>query len=518
MSAQPTWSTITRRGFMSHLTAFGLVAGVTPLTEVLAQERPVSGGILRTTLYAEPNSLDPHRPITTIEFTMRGAFFNGLVEETPALALKPALAESWEVSPDAKTYTFRLRNGVKFHDGSEMTSETVQTSLRRAADPAVSPAAAIKAIADRVATMSAPDRHTVRIELKAPSGSFLPDLSEVMIVPASFDPARPVGTGPFQFVEWVRNQRIRVKKFPDYFKKGLPYLDEVVYMTTPDEDQRLSLLRTGQVDFVDSVSLARVKNLEKEGKFPVISVTPGQRTAAYIMRINCSRSPLNNVKVRQALSYAIDRQAVLDVNFGYGGIRSNFMPSKHWAFNSQARSYDQRDVARAKRLLADAGLPSGFPVELTHHTVSETYKSIAQVIQANLSDIGVKVSLMQLELGVWVDKVLRKRDFQLALSGNSVRSDPDAVYSDMYDQTRVNGGAIQWQNEEAQKLLGEGRTQANVEQRKKVYARFQEIVQEESPIIVIDEIPAVHAAAPAVRGFEADNRSLTFFEKVWLKK
>jgi len=114
--------------------------------------------------------------------------------------------------------------------------------------------------------------------------------------------------------------------------------------------------------------------------------------------------------------------------------------------------------------------------------------------------------------------VLRKRDFQLALSGNSVRSDPDAVYSDMYDQTRVNGGAIQWQNEEAQKLLGEGRTQANVEQRKKVYARFQEIVQEESPIIVIDEIPAVHAAAPAVRGFEADNRSLTFFEKVWLKK
>jgi peptide/nickel transport system substrate-binding protein len=104
----------------------------------------------------------------------------------------------------------------------------------------------------------------------------------------------------------------------------------------------------------------------------------------------------------------------------------------HWAFNPQARSYDPRDVERAKRLLADAGLASGFPVELTHHTVSETYKSIAQVIQANLSDIGVKVSLMQLELGVWVDKVLRKRDFQLALSGNSVRSDPDAIYSDMY--------------------------------------------------------------------------------------
>ncbi len=518
MSTETTRGAMTRRSFMTHLTAFGLVASVAPLAQAGGEERPTPGGVLHTTLYAEPNSLDPHRPITTVEFTMRGAFFNGLVEETPALAVKPGLAESWEVSPDAKTFTFRLHHGVKFHDGSEVTAESVRSSLKRAADPAVSPAAAIKAIADRIETTSAPDRYTVKIELKAPSGIFLPDLSEVMIVPARFDPDRPVGTGPFQFVEWVRNQRIRVKKFPKYFKKGLPYLDEVIYLTTPDEDQRLSLLRTGQVEFVDVVSLARVKSLEKDAKFQVITVTPGQRTAAYIMRINCSKSPLNNVKVRQALSYAIDRQAVLDINFGYGGIRSNFLPSKHWAFNPRARSYDQRDVARAKRLLAEAGLASGFPVELTHHTANETFKSIAQIIQANLADIGIKVSLMQLELGVWVDKVLRKRDFQLALSANSVRSDPDAVYSDMYDQTRVNGGAIQWHNEEAQKLLGEGRTLADNEQRKKVYARFQEIVQEESPIVVLDEVPAMHAAALGVRGFEADNRSLTFFEKVWLKK
>lgn len=276
-------------------------------------------------------------------------------------------------------------------------------------------------------------------------------------------------------------------------------------------------MRTGQVEFVDVLPLARVQELEKEGKFPILVVEPGQRTSSYIMRINSSKPPFDNVKVRQAVNYAIDRQALLEINFGYGAVRSNFVPSKHWAYNPNARSYDKRDVAKAKQLLAEAG-QSNLTVGLTHHTVSDIYKSTAQVIQANLADAGIKVNLAPFELGVWVDKVLQKRDFQLALSGNSVRSDPDAMFSDMYDQTRVNGGAIQWQNEEAQKLLVDGRTLVNRDDRKKVYSRFQEIVQEETPIVVLNEIPALHAAAPTVQGFQPDLRGLALFEQVWLKK
>jgi len=316
----------------------------------------------------------------------------------------------------------------------------------------------------------------------------------------------------------VRNQRVRVKKFPDFFKRGMPYLDDVTYVTTPDEDQRLTLLRTGQVDFVDVVSLARVQDLQKEGKFRLITIEPGQRTAAYIMRVNCSKPPFDNLKVRQALNYAIDRQALLDVNFEFGAVRSNFVPSKHWAYNPNARSYDQRDENMAKQLLAEAGLSNGFSAELTHHTVSEVYKSTAQVIQANAADIGIKLALAPFELGVWVDKVLQKRDFQLALSGNSVRSDPDTMFSDMYDQTRVNGGAIQWQNDEAQRLLVSGRELVNRDDRKKIYSRFQEIVQEETPIVVLNEIPGIYASSPAVQGFIPDQRALSFFEPVWLER
>lgn len=327
---------------------------------------------------------------------------------------------------------------------------------------------------------------------------------------------KPVGTGPFQFVEWVRNQHIRVKKFPDYFRKQLPYLDQVDFMTVPDDDQRLNLLRTGGIEFVDTLALQRVKDVQNEGKFSLFTPETGRRTASYIMRVNCSKPPFDNVKVRQALSYAIDRQNVLDVNFGYGAIRSNFVPPQHWAFNPNARSYNDRDLAQAKQLLTAAGA-NDLMVELTHHTSGDIYKSLTQVIQANAADVGIKISLTPLELGVWVDKVLQKRDFQLALSGNSVRSDPDTIFSDMYDQTRVNGSAIQWHNDEAQQLLAQGRTLLAQEDRKKVYSRLQEIIQEESPIIVLDEIPIFSAATPAVQGFQPDLRGLTYFDKVWLK-
>ena len=478
--------------------------------------QPVLGGSLRTTLSAEPSSLDPHRPISTFEFSLRGAFFNALIEETPSLELGPALAESWDAH-DAKTYTFHLRKGVKFHDGTEVTADVVQASLQRAADPATSPAAAIKAYAERIATMSAPDPYTLNVELKEPSSVFLSDLSEIMIVPKDFDPAKPVGTGPFTFVEWVRNQHIRAKKFSGYFKASLPYLDEVVYQTVTDDDQRVNRLRTGQIDFADTLPLQLVKALDSEGKFSLFTPEPGQRTAAYIMRANCSGPPLNNPKVRQALSYAVDRQAILDVNFGYGAIRSNFVPPRHWAYNPNARRYDQRDLAQAKQLLAEAGVPNGFGVELTHHTVGEVYKSIAQVIQANAADVGIQVSLTALELGVWVDKVLQKRDFQLALSGNSVRSDPDTIFSDMYDQTRVNGSAIQWSNDEAQQLLAQGRTTLDRADRAKIYGRLQEIIQNEVPIVVLDEIPVFAGGAPRVQSFRPDLRGLTYFEQVWLK-
>lgn len=170
---------VTRRRFVAQLA--GLAAGMAPVLSACSPSpgptarapaptapaaltgQGTAGGSLRTTFTAEPGTIDPHRSITTIDFNVRGALFTGLVEETPSLEVKPLLAESWE-APDAKTYTFKLRRGLKFHDGSEVNAEAVRASFTRATDPAVAPAAAIKGIADRVATITTPDPYTVRFE------------------------------------------------------------------------------------------------------------------------------------------------------------------------------------------------------------------------------------------------------------------------------------------------------------------------------------------------------------------
>ena len=475
------------------------------------------GGALRVAFRSEPGSLDPHKIITTTDISFRRMVFSGLTEEAISGDVQAALAESWE-APSPQTYIFKLRRGAKFHDGTEVTSDAVQASFQRAADPATGAAAAVRAIAARAAKITTPDPYTVQFDLAEPNGVFLADVGEISIVPKNFDVAKPIGTGPFQFVDWVRNQQVSFKKFDGYFRQGYPFLDTVTFRTVPDEDQKLSLLRTGQLDFVEVIPLPRVEDLQKEGKYPLVMIDDETKPSSYICRINCAKAPLDNPKVRQAINYALDREAMLDINFGFGGIKSNFVPTKHWAFNPSARSYNTRDLAMSKKLLAEAGHGSGLTIELKHHTVDATYTSLAQLIQAQLGEAGIKVNLVAMELGVWVDTVFSKKDFQLAQSGNSVRADPDAIFSDMYDQSRVNGGSIGWKNDEAQRLLGEGRTSLDREARKRIYFRLQEIIQEESPILIMNGIPFPQAATPAVQGYQSDLRNSTAFETTSLKR
>ena len=354
------------------------------------------------------------------------------------------------------------------------------------------------------------DKYTVKLALKAASASFPSQVGDLRIVPKDFDPAKPVGTGPFQYVEWVRNQRIRLKKFADYHMKGLPYLDEVVFQPVPDEDQKIVLLQTGQVDFADTIPLPRVKEVQQGGKIQLVTVPAGVSPSSYWMDCNTKWAPLNDARVRRALNYAIDRKAVLDVTFGVGTLKSSLVPPKHWAFNPNALSFNERDVQKAKQLLAEAGLANGFSVQLKQITSRAEFATIAQLIQSNLADVGVKVEIIPLDLGVWVEQT-NKGDFQLTLTGLTPLYDPDPLLSRPY---KLSG----WKNEEFDKLLAQGRATANQEERKKIYGRAQEIAQEESPCFVVNERPILYGASPKVQNFKADLRSHTHFREVWLKQ
>ncbi len=486
-------------------------AGSAPApTAAPAAGAPVPGGTLRSTIGNDAKTLDPHKQSTIFDIHVRDNIFEGLMDDDLTEA-KGALAEKWE-SPDAKVYTFYLKKGAKFHDGTEVTAEEVKFSFDRVMNKDTGATASSTNVTSQIANLTVVDKYTVKMELKQPRAAFLSEVGDVKIVPKSFNPDKPVGTGPFAFAEWVRNQKLTLKKFPDYHVKGLPYLDQVVFTPTPDEDQKVTLLQTGQVDFTDTVPLPRVKEAKQSGKYQVIGIPAGVSPAAYWMDINTKVAPLNDARVRRALSYAIDRKAILDITFGEGTIKSSLVPPKHWAFNPNALSFNDRDVNKAKQLLAEAGQSKGFTVQIKQITSRAEFATIAQLIQANWADIGVKAEIVPLELGVWVEQVQNKKDFQIGLTGLTPLYDPDPLMSRPYNN------ATQWTNEEYTKTLAQAAATMNREERKKLYARAQEIAQEETPAIVVNERPILYGASPAVQGFKTDLRQHVHFKEVWLKK
>jgi peptide/nickel transport system substrate-binding protein len=289
--------------------------------------QPVAGGVLRSTLGAEPTTLDPHKLNTLFDRDVSDAIFDALIDDDTLDGIRGSLAESWD-SPDAKVWTFKLRSGVKFHDGSPLTAEVVKFSYDRLQDPNTGITGQIRPTASQVETVTVVDPATVRITLKTPSAAFPVDASNIKIIPKDFDEAKPVGTGPFQFMEWVRNQRVRLKKNPEYFVKGQPYLDELVFLPTPDENQKIVLLQTGQVDFTDTIPLPRVKEVSAGGKIVVYPIPVGVAPSAYFMPLKTDKPPLDNMKVRQAMNLAIDRDIVLGADTRLGERSAGF----HFAY------------------------------------------------------------------------------------------------------------------------------------------------------------------------------------------
>jgi ABC-type transport system substrate-binding protein len=278
------------------------------------------------------------------------------------------------------------------------------------------------------------------------------------------------------------------------------------------------LLQTGQVEFSDTIPLPRVKEVEAGGKIVVYPIPAGVAPSSYFMPVRTDRAPLDNPKVRQAMNLAIDRKALLDVTFGVGTIKSNVVPPKHWAFNPNAMSFDNRDVARAKQLMAEGGHPNGFSIQFKFITSRAEYTPMAQLFQANLADIGVKLELLPKELGVWVEEVLNKHEFELGMTGIIPDYDPHAIMVRYHSKDSTDGQAMNWQNAEFEQLVGQGKVTVNQEERKRIYFRAQELAQEGSPGFVVNERPILYGAIPQVQGFRPDIRQHTHFATVWLAR
>ena len=333
---------------------------------VLPALRPAraASNVLRLGIGTSLNRLDPL--LTTIgdEYIYDNLVFNGLTRMAEDLTTQPDLAERWEYTPDLKSWTFHLRTGVKFHDGSEMTSADVVALFRRLQDPAT--AAPSRSNYDMVSNVAAPDAHTVVFTLSSPYGGLADILTDrqVKIVPrdkVSTLATQPIGTGPFRFVSYTPGDRMVLAKNPTYFEPGLPKLDGVELRIIPEMSAKLAALESGELDVVWDLPLDQVKTLATRADLRVESVPSGSWDAAIM---NNQTAPFSDPRVRLAFQMAVDKADVVDLTlFGQGTPTISMIPPTH-PFYAHDITIAPADPDGARRLLAAAGHPNGIQVPI----------------------------------------------------------------------------------------------------------------------------------------------------------
>lgn len=347
-------------------------------------------------------TLDPYDANDTLSQAVAKSFYQGLFGLDKDMKRINVLADSYQVSEDGLTYTIKLHSGVKFQDGTDFNAEAVKANLDRASNPDNH----LKRynLFKYIASTEAVDPVTVKITLKQPFSAFINILAHpaaAMISPAALKKYgkeigfHPVGTGPFEFVTWNQTDFVKVKKWDGYWKKGYPKLDSITWRPVVDNNTRAAMLQTGEANFAFPVPYEQAKLLEKNSKLDVV-VSPSimQR---YIS-LNVTQKPFDNPKVREALEYAINRQALVKVAFaGYATPATGIVPpSIEYAQTYPPIPYDP---AKAKALLKEAGYPNGFETTLWSSHNHSTAQKVLQFVQQQLAQVGVKVKVTAMDAG-----------------------------------------------------------------------------------------------------------------------
>ena len=389
-------------------------------TAPAAAQAPVAGGTLTVCQPAEPPGLDPTgNTAAAIDRVVYANIYEGLVKVDSRGGFVPGLASAWKVSADGLTYTFPLRKGVRFHNGEHFDAAVAKWNLQRAADP--QNGNPHPEYFKGIAAIETPDSHTLVIRLANVDALFIAHLAEgdaVMLPLQAYAAAKsdPVGTGPFQFVKWVRGDRVEMARFDGYWNPALPYLDRVIFRFISDPAAQIAALKAGDIDVIGYIAAPEsAMLLEKDKRFKVFA---GTTTGEVIMSTNNQAPPFDNRLVRQALAHAIDRQAVIDlVMFGYGTpIGSHWSPATPYYVDLTGRF--PYDTVKARALLAQAGYPDGFAATIKLPAIYSYSKRAGEVIADMFAKVGIDLTIEIVEWGQWIDRIFKKKEYQLTMIGH----------------------------------------------------------------------------------------------------
>lgn len=478
---------------------------------------PTAGGDLVIATGGTATTLDPHRYRADPELIRLQQMYDTLLDyNLDDFSLEPRLAESWEVSDDGLTVTLILRSDVIFHDGSALTAEAVQYSIDRARDPASDELAPLLTSIDSV---DAVDDTTVAVNLSAPDRTILQGLVKVYIAPADSDvdyDNAPIGTGPFMLEEWNRNENMIFVRNEDYWDEGLPYLDSVTFNVVPEANTQVLQLTNGEIDMIaPAVSFSNVEGLQAEGM-----QLPVSEGGVYDLRLNTRVEPWDDARVRQALSLAIDRQAIQTALFGFTSIRSSIVAPEDELFNPDAATFNESDLDEARRLLDEAGYGDGSAQGsiIVHADLGPQYELIAQLVSAAAAEVGITLEIETMDVGTWLERFYENQDFSIGLSAATFEPYAYAQVSEGWDQS--DGASMGWieSQPDVRALMDEAPTIVNDDEYRDALYEIQARGQADQPRIVLGGNLKGPALQPDVQGFTADPLSRLFLTSVWMQQ
>jgi len=471
------------------LVAVALLAALPVAREAHAQARRA----LTIGMALEPPVLDPtiNQAAAVAEITQIN-IFEGLTRIDEQGRVLPGLAERWEVSPDARTYTFHLRRGVKFSDGTDFDSGDVKfTFERNARDDSTN---GRKGYFTQIERIETPDAATVVLTLKAPSALFLFNLAEnasVIVAPesAATNRSKPVGTGPYMLERWLPGNSVTLVRNPAYRAAAGIGIDRVTFRFIGDAAAQVAALLAGDVDFFANLAAVEaIGQFQRDARFQVLIGTTEGET---ILAMNNKRGPLADVRVRRALSHAIDRRDIIaGAMSGLAQpIGSHFAPH-HPAYVDLTGAYPP-DLDKARALLREAGVPNGFDVTLTLPPVPYALRS-GQIVATQLARVGVRARIEEVEWARWLDAVLDKKNYDLTIVSHvepmdiGIYGNPDYYFQ--YDSPALRD------------ILARANRTIDANEQNRAWADAQRKISEDAVNVFLFELPKVAVARAGLKG------------------
>ena len=492
---------------------------------------PKHGGTLIFGRGGDSVGLDPAYETDGNSFMICDNIFEALVfYKDESTALEPGLAESWTISPDGKTYTFKLRKGVMFHDGTPFNADAVVFSIGRMMKDRQ-----LKYVGEGwdIPAQERTPNTGFPWKLKRVEAPFLAnmgmDFADIISPPAFMKNPKeflrnPVGTGPFKFVNWVKDDRIILEKNKDYWdKSGGPYLDKVVFRSIPENSVRFLELKAGGIHICQFPNPADIDLARKDKNIKLIE-QPGMNIG--YLSFNHTKEPWkSNLHLRKAIAYALNRKAYVDnIYQGMGQVAKNPIPPTMWGYNTDIPGYPY-DSEMAKKELAAAGYPEGkgLPeITLWSMPVPRPYNpdglKIGVAMSADLAKVGIKARIVSYEWGTYLKRQREQEDmdlFQLGWTGDN--GDPDNFLAVLFDGLASSSIRTQWHNEEYHQLILEGKQTVDQAKRTEIYKKALKVFYDEVPAIAIAHSTVIWPAQNKVMDFKLHPTGSVRMKNVWLE-